>query len=480
MRASSKLVAVAAVGLILSLAWPAFSAEEVVRYEKGYRFDKNGWIYIHIEGSPFERGFQHGYLAAPEIKEILKSLKYLTYFDTGKKWPFFVEAAVGLWLKYVDAELLEEMKGIAAGATKAGVAVSWEEILAWNGYEELTDYWWPNAKEKYRYAPSFPAQKDHCSAFMAVGSATKGGRVVMAHNSWNNFEWGQFANLILDIVPAEGQRMFMQSEPGYIDSFADFFLTGAGLMGTETTIGGFSLYDENEAPEFLRVRRAMQYAENLDQFVAMMKKKNNGGYANSWLLADCETKEIMRFELGLKFYNVERKKDGYFIGFNAPLDPRIRNLECANTGFADIRRHQGARQVRLTQLMKEYYGRIDVAAGQRILADHYDVYLNRINPCSRTVDGHYELDAREYMSQPTRPLPYQPRGAVDGKVADSELAKEFKFWARWGNSSGLPFEAEEFLARHIQWGHLKGYLKDRPSQPWTLFKAGQSPDEALK
>jgi hypothetical protein len=182
----------------------------------------------------------------------------------------------------------------------------------------------------------------------------------------------------------------------------------------------------------------------------------------------------MRFELGLKFYNIERTKDGYYIGFNAPLDPRIRNLECSNTGYADLRRHQGARQVRLTQLMNQYHGAIDVKIGQKILADHYDVYLKRENnPCSRTVDGHYELDSREYMSQPGRPIPFQPRGTVDGKVMDSDIAKTLSFWVRWGNSSGMPFDAKKFLEEQIQWSHLGGYLKDRPSQPWTLFKAGE-------
>lgn len=218
----------------------------------------------------------------------------------------------------------------------------------------------------------------------------------------------------------------------------------------------------------------MQYANSLDGAVEFMKKRNNGGYANSWLFGDANTGAIMRFELGLKFYNVERTKDGYYIGFNAPLDPRIRNLECSNTGYADLRRHQGARQVRLTQLMNQYQGTIDVEIGQKILADHYDVYLKRENnPCSRTVDGHYELDSREYMSQPGRPIPFQPRGTVDGKVIDSDIAKTLSFWARWGNSSGIPFDAKKFLEEQIQWSHLEGHLKDRPSQPWTLFKAGQ-------
>ena len=39
--------------------------------------------------------------------------------------------------------------------------------------------------------------------------------------------------------------------------------------------------------------------------------------------------------------------------------------------------------------------------------------------------------------------------------------------------TGMPFDAEAFLAQHPQWNELDGYLKDRPSQPWTLFAAGE-------
>jgi len=443
---------------------------KVTEYEKGYRFDKNGWIYVHIEGEPYERGFQHGYLVASELDEILESLKYLTYWNTGKKWDFFVDAGEKLFVPRIDEEFLEEMKGIAEGAQSAGVDITWEEVLAWNGYSELTGYWWPNEKAG-KFAKGDQTDKDRCSAFIATGSATREGRIVMAHNSWETFEQGQFFNLILDIQPAEGHRIFMQSVPGYIHSMADFFVTNAGIMGTETTIGGFGDYDPNEVPEFFRVRKAMQYADDLDQFVKMMEKKNNGGYANSWLLADANTGEIMRLELGLNYQNVERKTDGYFVGFNAPVDPRIRNLECSNTGYADIRMPAGARRVRLTQLMEEHYGEIDVEAAQEVLADHYDVYLQKEdNPCSRTVEGHYELDRFEYWGAR---LPYQPAGAVDGKVMDSNMAKDLSFWARWGSSSGMAFDAKKFLAEHTQYSHLEGYLKDRPTQPWTLFKADE-------
>ena len=294
----------------------------------------------------------------------------------------------------------------------------------------------------------------------------------MAHNSWDAFAFGQYFNEILDIHPSEGNRMFMQSVPGFIDSATDFFVTSAGIMGTETTIGGCQTYDPNEDPEFLRIRKAMQYAQTLDEFVEIMKKKNNGGYANSWLLADANTGEIMRFELGLKFSRIDRTKDGYFVGFNGPADPRIRNQECPGAAalYSDIRTSVGARRVRLTELMEEHHGKIDVEVAQEILADHYDVYLKEEKPGSRNVEGHYELDPFEYW--PAR-LPFMPAGAVDGKVMDSDLAKQLNFWARWGSSSGMPFNAQEYLNEHIQWNYLDGYLKDRPTQPWSLFAAGE-------
>ena len=440
----------------------------IIQYDKGYRFDRNGWVYVHIEGTPRERGMQHGYLAAPELAEIFQNIKHLTYWETGMTWEYFVEAAQKLFVWHIDEEYMEEIKGIAEGAQKAGVNVTWQDILTWNGYEELTDYWWPN-EQAGKYATP---EREHCSAFIATGRATRDGRIVIGHNSWTVFEQGQFFNLILDIQPDKGHHMFMQSIPGHIDSMTDFFVTDAGIMGTETTIGGFSDYDPGEVPEFLRIRKAMQYAENLDQFVEIMQKRNNGGYANSWLLGDVNTGEIMRFEQGLKYQSIERTKDGFLVGFNAPVDPRIRNLECGYVGYDDIRYPAGARRVRLTQLMKEHSGKLDAATAEKILADHYDVYLKREKPGSRTVDGHYELDAREHITIQGRP-PFMPMGAVDGKVMDSAMAKKMSFRARFGNSSGMPFNAEKFLAEHPQFDYLKGYLKDRPARPWTLFSAGE-------
>jgi hypothetical protein len=261
----------------------------------------------------------------------------------------------------------------------------------------------------------------------------------------------------------------MQTSPCWIWSGSDFFVTAKGIIGTETTIGGFIPY-EKKFPIGYRIRKAMQYGNSLDEYCDILLHENSGDYANSWLFGDTNTNEILRIELGLKYHNIERTKNGFFIGFNATYDERIRNLEVQNSGFYDIRRHQGARMVRLGDLMDEHKGKINIDIAKKIISDHYDVYLKKENnPCSRTVCSHYDLDAREYMSQENRPKPFAPHGALDGMICDTTLAKKMSFLGRFGNSCGTPFMKDEFCKSHRQYEKFCPYLHDRPSEPWTEF-----------
>lgn len=470
------------------------------------RRDENGWIYVKISGNAKTRGKQYGELIAEEILESVSEAKQLIVLHTGVDWDFFKKDKISVlstWKKHLMEgqykEFYQEMEGMVQGvkANKEACAkypdlnLDVNDLILWNGFEELTDYWFPTVADQvyaklegdhpkavatHKTFKSFnEGAGDHCSAFIATGSYTADGKIVMAHNSFTPFEDGNHMNIIVEIVPNKGNHIIMQSQPGYIHSMTDFYEAkcenGHHLMVTETTIGGFNAYDSAGVPEFVRIRYAVQYADSLDSFVDLFWKNNNGGYANTWLVGDTATNEIMRFEGGLKFYKVDKTADGYFAGFNAPLDPRIQNFECSNSGFADIRRHQGARQVRIPQLMEQYKGKVDNEIAKKILADHYDVYLKKENPCSRTICSHYELDDRMYMSQPGRPLPFQPRGAMDGMTASAYEIDRLALWARIGSSCGMPFVAEDFLKEHPQFEYLRPFLKDRPSQPWTKFQA---------
>jgi hypothetical protein len=445
------------------------------RVQNGIRYDLNGWTYISIKGLPKERGFAYGKLMVKDMKEVRRILDFIIYTDYGVEWNFFIKAAKKYFTPKIEEhfpEFYEEMVGFAEGAN-----MSIDEVVAWNNYFTLTESWWANMPEEEAVIKSATSNatsskeggaQERCSAFIAVGDWTSDGKIVCAHNNFSNFIDGQLAKYVIDIKPTKGNRILMMGFPGWIWSGTDFFVTSAGILGTETTIGGFVAY-ENNIPISCRIRNAMQYGNNLNDYEKMLLDGNSGDYANSWLFGDTNTNEIMRIELGLRFHNTERTKNGYFIGFNAPYDPRIRNLECVNTGIDDLRRHQGARKVRLSDLMDTWKGKLNINIAQQIISDHYDVYLKKENLCSRTVCSHYELDGREYMSDPSRPKPFQPRGALDGNIVDSAMTKNMSFLLRWGSSCGTPFYTDKFCSENRVWDYLKPYLHDRPQQPWTTF-----------
>jgi hypothetical protein len=59
----------------VSVTVPLFSQDtDVNSHHKGAfrKLAQNGWIYVHLEGTPFNIGCQHGYLQAPEIQDAEK------------------------------------------------------------------------------------------------------------------------------------------------------------------------------------------------------------------------------------------------------------------------------------------------------------------------------------------------------------------------------------------------------------------------
>jgi hypothetical protein len=435
------------------------------------RHERAGWIYLHVEGGPQERGFQHGYLLAGEIAECLRATRAHWRHDSSMEWSWLTARTKGFIEPAIDAENRAELQGLAEGMSEAGVPMTYSEMVTYNAQIELEDYWWPLAAKKLTEDNDVVRKpRQSCSSFIATGRMTRDGGVVLGHNTMADYV-DATANVIIDIKPARGHRILMQTQPGWIHSGTDFFITDAGLVGSETTIGGFEHFSEKGVPEFVRMRRATQDATNLDQWCAIMKKGNNGGYANAWLLGDVNTGEIARLEQGLKYTALERTNDGYFIGSNIAEDLRILRLE-TNVRDEDIRFSRVARRVRWKQLMKENAGKIDVEMAKQMEGDCYDVCLHKENPGSRTLAGHFELEP-ELLAPTGAPVPYSPAGSFDAKVVDARMAKAMSFAARWGSADGTAFDATAFLAAHPQFDWQEGYLKSRPAEPWVEFKSGE-------
>ncbi len=210
--------------------------------------DQNGWIFVHLEGTPADIGFQHGYLLAPEIEDAHKVIVVGLTHDSHKPYSFFRTAAEKVLWPRVEPQYREELKGIAEGLKARGVGLDLWDVVAMNGWQELSPYYTDWYDKQHQLSLVRRPVPEHCSAFVAVGSYTRDGKVVIAHNNWTEYKEGSRWNIIFDIAPSEGYRILMDGMPGLIHSGDDFGVNSAGIAITETTIGYFSGFDPQGIP----------------------------------------------------------------------------------------------------------------------------------------------------------------------------------------------------------------------------------------
>jgi len=447
---------------------------------KAYRFERGGWIYVHLEGAPHDIGYQHGFLLAPEIADGFAAASLEMTHNSNRDWDFFRRAAREMLWPKIDPEYQAELQGIVEGLRARQVKLDLYDIVALNAFMELGDYYVPwldkQTSGQNKQFGATATHEGHCSAFVATGSYTKDHQVVMAHNNWTSYLEGARWKIIFDIVPQTGYAMLMDGYPGVIVSDDDFGVNSNGLMVTETTITDFHGWDPNGKAEFVRARKAFQYAGSIDEYVKIMLDGNNGGYANDWLLADRKTNEIARFELGLKHSKVWRTKDGYFVGSNFASDPDVLKDE-TTFDVTNLAASANARHVRWDELMAANLGKIDTTLAEGFLADHYDSYTKQTGANRRTLCGHGDTATPGDPGYAAKP--YNPFGAVEGKVMDAHMAQMMSFVARIGHPCGTDFKSQPFLDQHPEYRWQAAVLEDMNAGPWTAYHAGEhAPDAA--
>jgi len=176
-------------------------------------------------------------LLAKDIKEAIRVLGEGWKHQSAMDWPWLVRKAGEILTTKVDSENLLEIDGMVDGMHAAGILTTRDELVTLNGYMELIWYWWPTVRDSFKTNSPAP-KRQSCSSFIATGSMTADGKIVLGHNSMFNYS-EPACNIILDILPEKGHRILMQAYSGFIHSGTDFFVTDAGLVGSETTIGDF-------------------------------------------------------------------------------------------------------------------------------------------------------------------------------------------------------------------------------------------------
>jgi hypothetical protein len=362
--------------------WPVRDAVET--FGPAYRYPAAGWIYLHIEGQPYERGYQHGHLMAREVPEYLE--RCAASLGSKERWDDYRTTANALFLRGFDREILEEMRGIAEGASDAGAR--WQnrridllDIVVANTTVEMGELssavaTTPTGLEGLNFdSPPYARRDsalDHCSAFAATGPATRDGKMVIGHVTWWPLTLAEQTNVLLDIKPAAGHRVLIQSYPGGIESGTDWYQNDAGIVLTETTIEQ-TPFNPQGTPEAFRARMAIQYSSNIDDVVRYLGTRNNGLYTNEWIMGDAKTNEIAIYDLGTNHTRLWRSSKnewfggtpGFYWGDNNGKDLSVRLEDYPDPkGDPDfIPYSPGPRDLAWQELYRKYRGQIDEQFG---------------------------------------------------------------------------------------------------------------------
>ena len=151
------LVVLTAIQLVKSQSTGTLSKEQNSWLTKANRHERAGWVYLHIEGKPEERGFQHGYLLAKEIKEALRQMNEVWHYQTAMEWQWLIDKSAAMFNPHIDTENMAEMNGIVQGMKAAGESTTLNEIVAYNASTEFMGYWWPMVKDSI--SPNSPDPK---------------------------------------------------------------------------------------------------------------------------------------------------------------------------------------------------------------------------------------------------------------------------------------------------------------------------------
>jgi outer membrane protein assembly factor BamB len=470
----------------------------VERYGNGYRYNARGWIYLHIEGEPYERGFQHGYLLAPEITDLITRWSNVIHNSPALRkikidhnssryekisnawWNFIRSQTKRIFWNRIPDEYKKEIEGIADGVKARGYKVhgrdvDYVDILASNEmYEFMTRLLNPikgfhPLKSLFNILRKFvptglgdeksfinalltapPAH--HCNGFIATGDATTHGQIVAAHGIrcggwWYSYYIAQRWNVVIDIVPSQGYRLVMVSAPGYIWSDDNYYQNENGIVFMDTTCMQ-GPWTNRGYPMSIRTRMTAQYSSSVDEAIDYLLYKNDGVWTAAYLIGDTKTGEIARLDLGLYKYEVWRTFNGFYWTANNLMSKAVR-AEATGLGLQGF----------VLKVINKLTG----------IPTHYEYFTRRYYPAPRDLKFE-ELGKRYYGKIDIEVLknkimtgyPVCDNASTDVKAADTQLIENNSIWVFWGNVRGMVWNTSALKS------NLAG-VKDVPPAGWTLL-----------
>lgn len=212
---------------------------------KGWLERRNGNLVLHVAGTPYEMGFQHGKLLKEKVAGLMQRVKTMAALQTAQdpKNPILprLEEAWKRTLPFIPQSILEEMRGLSEGAEVPLGTV---------------------------HAASTIPELFHCSGFAMWGKATKDG--VLYHGRVLDYamEVGYHEFAVLIVQHPDGKNAFVNV------GYAGFLGSVTGTNDKQVSFGEMGGGGEGQwdgMPMGFLMRKGLEEAGTLDQALTIFR-----------------------------------------------------------------------------------------------------------------------------------------------------------------------------------------------------------------
>ncbi|MBX3443120.1 MAG: peptidase C45 [Planctomyces sp.] len=275
------------------VAWQAGSAaaqQTVARCGAGWLEEIDGYPVLHLKGTPYEMGYQHGALLKDRVQ---KNLNRVLHEEGGKTLVQFgpirirpkdaIQSIIEIQKPFVPPKFLEEIQGLAAGS-----GLSPEETRVANFIPEMF----------------------HCSGFAIMNSATRDGTLYHGRVLDYAIDWGLQDHAVVIVAEPEGGIPFVNV------SYAGFVGCVTGMNARHVSIGemgGGGLGHWQGVPMAFLVRDALERGGTLEEALAIFRDSPRT-CQYFYVVADGKTNEAVGMEASWDVMTIIRPGDS---------DPRL-------------------------------------------------------------------------------------------------------------------------------------------------------------
>ena len=383
----------------------------------GSKFERDGFTVVHLHGTPYEMGYQHGTLLHAQLDEAAVFLK------TDAMFKILADAArlAGLEQIALDnsyPEMIEECQGLIDAVKNPDLQMA--ECLLVNFGDVAVEFLQHGMPEVKDLAPG-------CSQMVATGDATTDGRLLHARVlDWFGVDFVVNNPVIFVREPKDGIAHAFIGFPANLSSYQGINAEGISVASNEVDPLNPKVHDLTGRSHVQMVVDILTHARSLDDARSIVTSANHMTL-ETLVVSDGKNRTAEVYELSPQQVGIRKLEDGVVWATNHFIAPNTDPLDEEPRGGSTSLRFERLNQLLRPESAETRYGGIDAAALCSIMRD-------RINPDTGVESPPDEIDDSQSIAT---------NGALYMVVFDPEA---LSFWVAAGK---LPVPKQPFVGFNL-------------------------------